>query len=119
MKFAPPFAHVAAVELQLGAAGTNHCVSQTRSVSLSGEAGAAVLRSAIDIVTCTQAVLAGWQGFVVVDFLAVIGQLTFDERMSRFAIDALVWPGASYVASPAGSVAELRRIESPLICWPA
>ena|SRR5436190_10463425 len=111
MKFAPPFTHGGADELQPDAAGTNHCVSHTRSLSSLGAAGGAVVRLASFIVTRRHA-CRGWhdEGF---------GQLTFDERMSRFGMVALVVPKASYVASPAGSVAELSRIASPFGCCPA
>src|SRR5436190_11784199 len=111
MKFAPPFLHELADEVQPGSDGTSHCVSQTRSVSLSGDTGAVVLRLATFIVTRRQGVFAGWQGIA---FLP--GQLTCEERMSRFGMVALVAPRASYVASFPGSVAELSRMASPLIC---
>src|SRR6266498_5900292 len=113
MKFLPPFLHEGAVDVQSVAAETTHCVNQTRSPSVSGDAGAAVLRSAIVIVTRRQAVFAGRQGVAL-----LLGQLTVDERMSRFGMFALVSPSASYVASFAGSVAALFKIASPFGCWP-
>src|ERR1044072_803234 len=112
MKFLPPFVHEGADDVQLAAAGRSHCVSHTRSVSTSGDAGAAVVRFAIFIVTHRHAVPLGWQELRR-------GQLVFDERMSRFGMFALVAPSASYVASFAGSVAELVRIASPFGDRPA
>ena len=50
--------------------------------------------------------LAGWHE-------PALGQLTFEPITSRFGMEALVWPAASKVASFAGSVAPLSRIESP------
>src|SRR3954454_18866891 len=112
MKFAPPFAHEGAVEVQPAAAGTCHCVSQTRVESVSGEAGAAVPSFATFIVTRRQAWPAGWQE-------PLLGQLTLELVTSRFGMLALVEPRASYVASPVGSVVELSWIASPFGDWPA
>src|SRR5438128_12481730 len=103
MKFAPPFAHDGPDEgVQLGEDGTSHCVSQTRSVSLSGDTGAVVPRLATFIVTRRQGVFFGWHE-------PALGQLTFDESTSRFGMFALVAPSASYVACFAGSVDAVSR----------
>ena len=74
--------------MQFAAAWMTHCVSQTRSVSVSGDAGAAVLRFETFIVTRRHAVFFGWHE-------SALGQLVFDERMSRFGMFALVVPRAS------------------------
>src|ERR1041385_2877901 len=106
MKFAPPLTHDGAVDVQVVAAGTDHCVSQTRSLSVSGDAGAAVVRFEIFIETRRHAVFAGWHALA-------LGQLVVELRTSRFGMLALEWPAASYVASFAGSVAAFVRIASP------
>src|SRR5689334_5636790 len=106
MKFAPPFAHEGAAEVQLVAAGTAHCVSHTRSLSVSGDVGAAVVRFETLVQTRRHGVFAGWHE-------PALGQLTFDATTSRFGMFALVSPAASYVASLAGSVACPFRIGSP------
>src|SRR3954451_6132137 len=100
MKFAPPFAHDGAVDVQLVAAGTIHCVSQTRSLSTSGDTGAAVVTFDSFVDTRRHGVFAGWHELG-------LGHVTDDERMSRFGMFALVRPAASYVASLGGSVAVL------------
>src|SRR3954471_19936060 len=100
MKFAPPFAHDGAVDVQLVAAGTDHCVSQTRSLSTSGDAGAAVVRLDSFVDTRRHGVFAGWHELRP-------GHAPDDERTSRFGMFALAWPAASYVASFAGSVVVL------------
>src|SRR2546425_906335 len=76
MGFLPPFLHDGSDEVQAAAAGTIHCVSQTRSVSVSSAAGAAVVRFEIFIVTRRHAVFFGWHE-------SRLGQLTFDDRVSR------------------------------------
>src|SRR3954449_8314201 len=112
MKFAPPFAHDGADDVQLVAAGTDHCVSQTRSLSTSGDAGAVVVRFDSFVHTRTQGTFTGWHE-------PALGQLTFDASTSRFGMFALVRPAASYVASFARSVVVLSRIESPFGDTPA
>src|SRR5262245_4016311 len=106
MKLAPPCAQVGAADVHDVLAGTSHCVSQTSSLSVSGATGAAVLRFATFIVTRRHAAPAGWHD-------AAAGQLTLDERMSRFGMFALVWPSASYVPSPAASL-----VEPSVLAWP-
>src|SRR2546421_1440600 len=106
MKLRPPFAQDWSGDVQPGSDGRSHWVSQTRSVSGSGEKGAAVLRLASFIFTRRHALPAGWHA-------AGLGQLTDDETMSRFGIVELEEPSASYVASPVGSVTEFSWTGSP------
>ena len=75
--------------------------------SVSGESGAAVLMFATFIVTRRHGAPAGRQ-------LLAAGQDTCEEVTSRFGIDALDAPAASYVASPPPSVVELSAIGGPV-----
>src|SRR4051794_34431320 len=112
MKFAPPFAHDGADDVQLVAAGTDHCVSQTRALSTAGDAGAGGVRFDSFVPTRRQGPFTGWHE-------PAPRPLTFDASSSGFGMFALVWPAASYVASFARSVAVLSRIESPFGDTPA
>src|SRR5262245_40625639 len=109
MKSTPPWLHDGALDVQVGEAGSSHCVCQTRSLSVSGNVGAASDRFASFIVTRRHAVPAGWHE-------EAAGQVSEDETRSRFGMLAPLSPSASYVASSLGSVAEPSRMASPLGC---
>src|SRR5213082_1472229 len=106
MKLRPPLAQDAADEEHPGSEGSSHCVSQTRSLSVSGEAGDVVDMFATFIFTRRHAVPAGWH-------VDAFGQETDEPRMSRLGMFALVCPSASKVPSPGGSVTEFSWTGSP------
>src|SRR2546423_1227783 len=105
-KLRPPVVQDAALDVQVALAGTSHCVSHTSTGSASGDRGAAVLMSGSFMVTGRQAP-AGWQ-------LLAAGKDICEDVMSRFAIDVLDVPAASYVASPPASTVELSAIGGPV-----